>query len=70
MPGVAVFAAALMEWLPMLISGGRGAIALFEFGASAIDKMKDENRDPTPEEWATLNQMTDDLRNLLHSDDE
>lgn len=63
------FAAVLLKYIPLVIQGVTGAISMLEWGSKKVNQFVEEGRDPTPEEWAELNAMTDDLRDMLHSDD-
>lgn len=64
-----VFAAQILDLMPLAIQGIGGAIATIQSGTAMVKKMIAENRDPTEEEWAELNAMTTALREKLHSDD-
>lgn len=53
--------------LPSLIEAGLEVKELIETTQAALAKMQAENRDPTEEEWATINSKIDALRAQLHS---
>lgn len=62
------FAIQILDLLPLVVQGVTGAIDVFNKGTEAVKHMRDENRDPTEEEWKELNDATQALRNQLHQD--
>ena len=61
------FALQLLNVLPGLVNAGINVATLIQDSRAALQKMQDENRDPTPEEWDALNQKIRDLRQALHA---
>lgn len=62
---VADFALAFLAQLPGLIAAGIDITASVAAHRAALEKMKSENRDPTPDEWAQLNErLNNDTRRL------
>lgn len=61
MPAIA-FAMNILSELPALIGAGIDVVDLITKGNDALKKMQVENRAPSDEEWAELNQMIEDLR--------
>lgn len=53
--------------LPSLIEAGLEVKELIETTQAALQKMQDEKRDPTPEEWNAINNKIEALRAQLHS---
>lgn len=62
-----MFAMQLLAQVPALIEGGHDVARLIEDGNAALKKMQEENRGPTPAEWAALNSQIDELRAKLHA---
>lgn len=42
----------LLALMPSVIQGVAGAVETWKRGTDLLQKMVDEDRDPTPEEWA------------------
>lgn len=61
------FALTALQELPALIRSGKDAIGLIRETEDALKRMIAENRNPTPEEWSSLNKRIADLRGELHS---
>ncbi len=64
-----VFASAILELAPAVISAGIDAYEFFTWADAKVRAFKDEKRDPTPAEWNELNAKTAEMRTLLHTDD-
>lgn len=69
MPAIGIIASLLIEIVPHIIAGAKGAAEAFSAGKQIYDQIKGENRDATPEEveqvrnlWkgAEADFMTDD----------
>ncbi|WP_316978035.1 hypothetical protein [Shumkonia mesophila] len=63
------FASQVLQLLPAVISGVKGASQAMTWGAGLVKGMAAENRDPTPAEWDALNAMTAAFGEQLLSDD-
>lgn len=61
------FALQLLNVVPGLVAAGANVVGLIQDGRAALQKMQDENRDPSPEEWDALNARIGELRKALHS---
>jgi hypothetical protein len=63
MPATAAisYAIQLLGMMPGLIAAGQSVMGLVTQGQTALSKMQAEKRDPSPEEWAALDQMRDAL---------
>lgn len=57
-----------LEILPLVIAQGGTAMISWQASVAKIKLMVQENRDPTPEEWDTLNGDLDALQSALHTD--
>ena len=68
MNAILSFAMALLELAPLVAKGVKGAIDVIESGKNLIHTMVEEDRDPTAEEWQTLNDSIKALRKELHTD--
>ena len=62
------FAITLLELMPLVAKGVQGAIDVVESGKALVQTMVEEDRDPTSEEWDTLNDQIRKLREELHTD--
>lgn len=58
-----VYALQILNMLPTLIATGSSVMGLINKGTAALQNMIAEGRNPTPEEWATLDSMRDALHN-------
>jgi hypothetical protein len=62
---VADFSITFLRQLPELMAAGIDVYGSINAHRQALEKMKAENRDPTPDEWATLNErLNNDTRRL------
>lgn len=66
--GAAAFALTLLELVPLIAQGVSGALDVVNSGREMVKVFVDEGRDPTPEEWAKLNDDIAALRSELHTD--
>ncbi len=57
----------LNEVVPLAIKGVVGAIEALENGRRQLKAMVEEDRNPTDEEWDSLNSELDDLTNALNT---
>lgn len=62
---IIVYAIQALETLPTLISGSIEAVKFIEDAVKALKTMQAENRDPTPEEWDSLNALIEQLQAQL-----
>lgn len=60
--GALTIAIQVIEALTALVPAGVAALDRIESTVSSLKLMQSENRDPTDEEWAALNQVIEDLR--------
>lgn len=60
------YAMTILDAIPRLIQAGADITALITEQRAKIDEMVVAERDPTPEEWASLNEQIEALRNRLH----
>ena len=60
-----LYAVTLLDSLTPLITAGIDVYGLIKHGTEALNKMEEEGRDPTDEEWQTLNEITDKLHKEL-----
>jgi hypothetical protein len=65
--GALPYALQVLSILPSLIQAGMDVTALVQNSTAALNKMQDEKRDPTPEEWHALNAQIKMLRGELHA---
>lgn len=56
------FALAAFDVLPGLIAAGMDVVSFISKTSADLKAMQAEGRDPTPEEWDTLNKVVEDLR--------
>ena len=63
------FALTLLDLVPLNARGVSGAFTAVQEGRQQLQKMIDEERDPTQEEWEALNSKIESLREQLHTDD-
>lgn len=63
MPLAFSFAVQVLSQLPALIAAGIDVVDLIKSTNSSLQKMKDENREPTDQEWDDLNSMIESMRN-------
>lgn len=56
------FAITVLNMLPSLISTGKDIVKFIEESNTALKAMQAEGRNPTDEEWDTLNKAIEDLR--------
>ena len=63
------YALKLIGLMPVVKAGMTDVIEKLVEGKEAIERMVEERRDPTDEEWELLNEATAMLRDSLHSDD-
>lgn len=61
------FATSLLSSLPGLIAGGIQIVDLVKNGVDKLNQFSEEKRDPTNEEWDTLNASIAAKRKELHS---
>ena len=61
------YALQLLNMLPQLIGSGQSIMGLINSGTSALQNMTAEKRDPTTEEWATLDAVRDSLHKQVQS---
>ena len=61
-----MYALQVLEALPGLIAAGQSVVALVQNTSEALKRMQAESRDPTDQEWVTLNIQIEQLRNKLH----
>lgn len=61
------FAIQVLTQLLGLVPAATQAWQMVQDQRNALEKMRADNRDPTPEEWAALDAITDGLRKQLHS---
>lgn len=70
MGSVATFALLLIEEIvPLALRAVPAAIEALDEGRDLLRNMVEEDRDPTPEEWRTLNLSLAELRRRLHADE-
>lgn len=62
------YALALLDAIPRLLQAGADITSLITEHRTKIDQMVKEERDPTEEEWDSLNTEIETLRNRLHKD--
>lgn len=60
------FAIAILSNIPVLIQGGSDVVEVANFGLETLKKMKDENRGPTDQEWAQVNEIIARSRSIVH----
>lgn len=65
-PAILTYALQLLGVLPSLIEAGASVVDLVQNGKAKIQQMQDENRGPTDEEWAALNDSIAKKRADLH----
>lgn len=70
MPGIAVIAGLLIEIVPYIVKGVKGAAEAFMAGKDLYDTIKGENRDATPEEVQQIRALRQNLESDFMSDDE
>lgn len=63
------FAAQLLELINLLSSAGKAVAEVSAWGQQMIKTLLEEGRDPTAEEWDTLNARIKSLREQIHSDE-
>jgi hypothetical protein len=63
------FAAQLLELIQLLSSAGQAVTEVATWGSQQVQMLIDEGRDPTADEWATLNARIKSLREQIHRDD-
>ena len=61
------YALQLLNTLPQLLAAGKSVLDLIAQGKAALSAMQTEGRDPTPAEWAALNQQIKALQVKLHA---
>lgn len=61
------FAIQILTQLLGLVPAATQAWQMVQDQRNALEKMRAENRDPTVEEWAALDAITEGLRKQLHS---
>lgn len=61
------FAIQILTQLLGLVPIATQAWQMIQDQRNALEKMRAEGRDPTPEEWAALDATTDNLRKQLHA---
>lgn len=61
------FATAILELLPLVITGSTRAITAMTRGRDALRAQQREGRGPSEEEWAELNDMIAELANVIHA---
>lgn len=66
--GGLAFALQILDLVPLAIKGVSGAAEALSWGRDQIEKMVQEKRDPSEEEWAELNKRTEELREELQTD--
>jgi hypothetical protein len=66
--GGLAFALQLLDLVPLIVKGVTGAAEALSWGKSQIEKMVQEDRDPTDAEWDELNKKTEELRTALQTD--
>ena len=64
-----LFALQVMELAVTLAEAGQALTEHVRWSYDAMKKMKEENRDPTQEEWDILNARIEEKRKELHSDE-
>ena len=70
MGSAARFALLLIEEIvPLALRAVPAAIEALDEGRDLLRAMTEEDRDPTPEEWRTLNLSLAELRRRLHADE-
>lgn len=67
MTGLLAFAMEALTALPGLITAGKDIMGLVQSTNSVLSTAQAEKRDPTDQEWATLNNTIAALRKELHS---
>ncbi|MCR4299331.1 MAG: hypothetical protein NUV75_11400 [Gallionella sp.] len=67
MPNALIYATQILAILPQLIAAGKNITDLVTTGNATLERMKNENREPTPEEWAELSGRIRALQAELHS---
>lgn len=65
-PTAVGYALHLLSALPGLIQAGVEVTQTILAASEALDRMRAQDRDPTPEEWAALNHEITRLRGELH----
>lgn len=58
---IALFAIKALGYVKQAIAVGKDVKAFIDMTEAALEKMKAENRGPTPEEWAALDAESDAL---------
>lgn len=53
--------------IPQLLAAGKDIVAFWKEHSDKVDEMIEQNRKPTPDEWAVINAKVDELRAELHS---
>jgi hypothetical protein len=67
MPITAIsYALQLLTELPGLIQAGTDVMGALTKGREKLTQFQAEKRDPTPQEWAELNEQISALRSELH----
>lgn len=60
----------LLTALPGLIEAGVNVVSLAQQGAAKVKQLRNENRNPTPQEWDELDAMIKGLQGQLHAGEE
>lgn len=60
------YAMQVLNILPGLMAAGHSVVELVTETNTALAKMQEEKRDPSPEEWDALNAKIEVLRGQLH----
>lgn len=66
--GGLAFVLQLLDLVPLVVKGVAGAAEALSWGKDQIEKMVQEDRDPTDAEWDELNKKTEELRTALQTD--
>lgn len=57
----------VLQVLPSLIAAGQQVESLISDAIAVVTKAQSENRDPTPEEWAIIDNQREALSAALHT---